>query len=456
MPFRHNSSSFNIFWSRNYNFLATVITLYITRLQTSRGTMLNEANRRGSRDLPITMARSRLVDQYVEGTPTPPDSGISMFRDENRFGTAMDEGISRVRDASVTIDHDGFSVTYSLEQLTRMGAELASARAEGLFPPTTAAPHDVQATAHDYVRLLALTNARGTAPRQEWNYMPNVVQLLVRITQEIQARDNVTAERTEEERVRAHVSSMMSGVGAEAKLYSIVQHAVTYAIKNGSSDQAANLSGHNMVDLLTGIRDVVKDMASQHTHNINGANMEAVLEDVFGVIDFALGNFVDPVDKNVQQMDDQLNRVDNQINHVDGQINAIGHHVSAIDGHVHALGNNINAMGTLLNSTNGNVISMTTQVNILQTIINMLPQMIQQSLQERIPEALNSAMSPIIESVEAQLGVALATPPTSPTSTIFTDVSQDSMLLPKQKKSKRSSLKKLLKLFKISGCKASF
>ncbi|KAI2601710.1 hypothetical protein GGR54DRAFT_84867 [Hypoxylon sp. NC1633] len=117
--------------------------------------------------------------------------------------------------------------------------ELAKARAEGRFPPTQAPGHDLRAIAEDYRRLLSLNEARGTAPREDWNKMSNVVDLTLRITQEIRARDKVAAEKTEAERVKSHVTNMMSGVSAEAKLYSIVQHAVTYAMNNGSSDQAA-------------------------------------------------------------------------------------------------------------------------------------------------------------------------------------------------------------------------
>ncbi|KAI1411736.1 hypothetical protein F5Y13DRAFT_200716 [Hypoxylon sp. FL1857] len=452
MPSDLNSSSLGTFWSRNYHFLATVIALYISRSQTSRGTMVNQTNGRTPRDLPINMARS---GQAGQGNPTPPDSAISMSDNENRFGTAMDDAINRANRTSVMAGHGGVSISLTPQQLTQMGAELANARAEGRFPMTTAASYDIDAIAQDYSRLVALNEARGNAPREEWNRMPNVVQLLVRITQEIRARDKITAERTEEERVQAHVSSMMTGVGAEAKLYSIVQHAVTYAINKGSADRDAVVAGQNMVNILNGIRGTVKDMASQHTHGVHGVNIEAVVEEVFGTIDFALSTFADPLDKNVKQMDGQINQLGGITEVSQGQVHAIGQHVSAIDNHVHSLGNNLNAMGTLLNSTNGNVVALNAQIGLLQAIVNMLPQMIQQSLQERLPVALEAATTPIREAFEAQLGVTLASPPISPTSTIFTNASQDSMLLAKQK-SKKSPLKKLLKLFKKSGHEGSF
>ncbi|KAI1381471.1 hypothetical protein F4677DRAFT_440687 [Hypoxylon crocopeplum] len=342
---------------------------------------------------------------------TPPDSGIAMDNEEV-FRLAMEAATNRVGSVATTVDHNGVSVSYTPEQLTMMGSELAKARAEGRFPPTKAASYDIQATAHDYLCLLSLNEARGTAPREEWHTMPYVVELLVRIKREIQARDKVTAEKTEEQRVNAHVTNMMSGVGAEAKLYSIVQHAVTYAVKNGSDDQAATTAGQNMVAVLDGIRGVIRDMGGRGTHGINDHNVESVLEEVFRMIDYALGSFVDPLDENVKKMDGQYNRVDGQINRVDGQImhlHAIGQHVDAIDNHVHSLGNNLNAMGTLLNSTNGNITVMTSQVSLLQTIVNMLPRMIADSLKQQLPATLQIAMSPIVDAFEAQLGASFYT-----------------------------------------------
>ncbi|OTA65219.1 hypothetical protein K449DRAFT_463345 [Hypoxylon sp. EC38] len=448
MPSQLNSASFNTFWAHNYQFLASIITLYISRSQSSRHTMRNEANDRTSQRSRYVMERSERANQQQEGLPTPPDSGISLSNNEDRFGSAMDTAINRANSTAVIIDLDGVTMSLTTQQLTQMGAELAKARAEGRFPTTTAAGYDVYATAHDYRRLTALNEARGNAPREEWNSMPNVVQLLVRITQEIRARDKTTAETTEEQRVRAHVSNMMSGVGAEAKLYRIVQHAVIHAISNGGADQDAAIAGQNMAAILNGIQGVIKQMAEKGAHNINGANVEAVLEDVFGMIDYALGQ---SLGGHVKEMDGQFNRIDNQII----QLNAIAGHANAIDNHVHSLGNNLNAMGTLLNSTNGNVAAMSAQVNILQTIINMLPRMISEACETILAEAVQSATTPLVESIEAQLGVALASPPISPASTIFTNASQDSTLLKKQNKSKKSSFKKLLNLFKKSGRKAS-
>ncbi|KAI2783059.1 hypothetical protein F4815DRAFT_503931 [Daldinia loculata] len=333
--------------------------------------------------------------------PRTPDSGIGMANGQE-LG-AMANAIEGAQSAIVMIEIDGVTYRYTLHQITEMGTVLAHARSQGLFPPTTAAGHDVHAITSDYLRFIQLSAARGDAPREEWNQMRNVVQLLVEITQEIQARDKVAAEKTEEERVNAHVANMMSGVGAEAKLYDIVKHAVTFAMNNGSGDEAATVAGQNMVNILHGIRGAINEMAGQGTHNINDANVESVLEEVFGMIDFALGNFVGPLNKNVNALGGRVEHMDGQITH----LNAIGQHVNAIDGHVHSLGNNLNAMGTLLNSTNGNVVSLNTQIALLQTIVNMLPRMISEALQQMLPGAAQEAMGPIIAIIEGHLGTAL-------------------------------------------------
>lgn len=303
----------------------------------------------------------------------------------------------------MVVEIDGVTFRYTFQQLTEMGTVLAHARSQGLFPPTTAAAHDFHAITQDYLRFIQLSAARGNAPREEWNQMRDVVQLLVEITQEIRARDKVAAEKTEEERVQAHVANMMSGVSAENKLYDIVKHAVTFAMNNGSGDEAATVTGQNMAALLDGIRGVIREMAGQGTHNVDGVNVEAVLEDVFGMIDFALGHSVGPLDRNVNALGGRVAHMDGQIMH----LNAIGQHVNAIDGHVHSLGNNINAFGTLLNSTNGNVISLTTQIALLQTIVNMLPRMIAEACEQMLPGAAQEAMGPIIAIIEGHLGTAL-------------------------------------------------
>ncbi|KAI1479426.1 hypothetical protein F4774DRAFT_425825 [Daldinia eschscholtzii] len=334
-------------------------------------------------------------------TPGTPDSGVVIVDQQDQGDMA--QGNESAQNATVTVEIDGVTYTYTFKQIAEMSAALGRARAQGHFPPTTAPGLNIHAMIRDYFRFVQLSEARGDAPPEEWNMMPEVVQLVIEITREIRARDKVAAERTEQERVNAHVANMMSGVGAEARLYNIVQHAVVHAAQNGANDQHAAVAGQNMAAILDGIRGVITEMAGQGTHGINDANLEAVLEEVFRTIDLAIGG-------QVNDMRGQLNRVEGQINRVDGQIlhlDAIGHHVNAISGHVNSLDNNINAFGTLLNSTNGNVVSLTTQIGLLQTIINMLPRMIAEACEQIIPGAAQQAIDPILAMIQAHLGAPL-------------------------------------------------
>ncbi|KAI5864201.1 hypothetical protein GGS23DRAFT_620030 [Durotheca rogersii] len=318
---------------------------------------------------------------------TPPDSAVrcpDMDRTANDASFATNHTLANGQTARVT---------YTFGEINSMWATLQDARREGLFPTTTATFNDTRAVIEDYGYYMSLRSLRGDAPPDQWPDMPEVAESLTQITRDIRARDKVAANASESDRVRAHVNNMMSGVNAEARLYSIVQHAVNYAHQNGSGEQATTLTGQTMAALLDGIRGVITEMAGKGTHNVNGTNVDAVMEDVFGVIDMALN-------ENANKVDGQLNRVDGQIMHLD----AIVHHVGAIDGHVHSLGNNLNAMSTLLNSTNGNVVSLNTQLGLLQSIVNLLPQMIQQALEDVLPQGIQ----PIITILEQQLGVALA------------------------------------------------
>lgn len=301
--------------------------------------------------------------------------------------------------ATVTINHKGAKVTLTFGQLAEMAITLAKARANGLFPTSTQGPDNFEATAHDYFRLVGLNNVRRAYPREQWDQEDQITELIIRITREIRTRDKLAADQTEDERVKAHVANMMSGVSAEAKLYNIVHHAVVHSIKNGSSDEAATKAGQNMVELLNSIRGSINEMAGKGTHGVNDHNVEAVVEEVFTTIDFALSG-------QVKQMDGQINRVDGQINDMRGEIihlNAIGQHVNAIDGHVHSLGNNISSFSTLLNSTNGNVVSLTTQVALLQTIVNMLPRLISDACDQQFRQVLETALVPVMQEFGVQL-----------------------------------------------------
>ncbi|KAI1388365.1 uncharacterized protein F4822DRAFT_443397 [Hypoxylon trugodes] len=360
---------------------------------------------------------------YNHNTGEAPDSAVDMSGDAT-FAADMESATRGVQDGRIVIDYNGIAISCTFDEITKMGAELAKARAEGIFPRTKAASHNIRATIEDYFRLGELTEARGTTPRENWTEQPEVAELQVRIAREIRDRDKIAADESEAVRVQSHVSSMMEGVGAEAKLYNIVQHAVAYAVKSSSADSAATQTvGQNMAELLRGIRGVIKEMGEKGTlaGGAHGVDLEAVLEDVFGMIDFAMDQTLDGrakrMDGQIKDMDGQIKDMDGQIKDMDGQIkdmdghimhlNAIGQHVNAIDGHVHSLGNNLNSMGTLLNSTNGNITAMTAQVALLQTIVNMLPRMIAEVLEQQLPGIVDASTKPIIAALEAHYGISL-------------------------------------------------
>ncbi|KAI8963428.1 hypothetical protein F5Y11DRAFT_319767 [Daldinia sp. FL1419] len=333
--------------------------------------------------------------------PLTPDSTVGMTEQERR--TAVNAAMTRASSATVTIEIDGITYKYTLEQIAEMNAILSFARHEGMFPTTTTTCSNARAVIHDYLRYIELSALRDSIPRERWNQERGIVERLVEITRDIRNRDKVAAYKSEEERVNAHVNNMMSGVSAESRLYDIVQHAVAFAVNNGSGQEAADLTGKSMANLLNGIRGVIQEMAGQGPRIIEGANVQAVLGDVFGIIENAMGDLATPLHSDIEDLGEHVEHMDGQIMH----LNAIGQHVNAIDGHVNSLGTNINAMSTLLGSTNGNIATMTTQVNLLQTIVGMLPNMIAQSLQEMLPQALHNAIAPIVEVIEAQLHIAI-------------------------------------------------
>ncbi|KAI0008454.1 hypothetical protein F4779DRAFT_641819 [Xylariaceae sp. FL0662B] len=344
-------------------------------------------------------------------SPGSPDSGVAFGQSMFSFliidfidtGSLTDDD---TLDGVATINYrtstgHGVAVKLTLDDMNNMRRELAIARREGRFPATSASEHDTGIVFEDYMRLQALNNARGDAAPEDWNRMPNVVELMSSITREIRQRDEVRGEESYGANVNAHVENMMNGINAENHLYRIVQHAVHFAVNNGGNNEGATQAGVNMAALLDRIRGVVREMAGEGTHGVNNQNVDGVLEQVFSVIDDALNARVDHMDGQIKNMDGQINSLDSITN---GQLNAIAAHTKAIDGYVNSMGTNLNSMGTLIHSTNNNINAMGSQLNLLQTIVNMLPQMITRVLEEILPQAIQGSIGPIMESIEAQLG----------------------------------------------------
>lgn len=323
------------------------------------------------------------------GYMTPPESPVSTIINGHVVNASVVEGMAR---------------------------ELAQARANGEFPPTTTPGYDMQATFDDHARLLRLREARGDAPRSEWNRMRQATVLLVEFTRAIRQRDGLRGERTETTNVRTRVQNMIEGLHGEANLYSLVQHAVHHAIQNQAVQQDLVTGGINMSAILQDVHARVADLASRSDHGVTESNMEGVLEDIFGIIEHSLLDATGPLRMNVGNLSNitsaqqSLTTAQESLATAqEGHVNAIGQHVNAISGQVGAMGGNITSMGNLLNSTNGNITAMTSQLGLLQTIVNMLPDMVAQAvsetLQDILPRAAQDAMVPIIvASLQASLG----------------------------------------------------
>ncbi|KAI1095083.1 hypothetical protein F5B19DRAFT_366211, partial [Rostrohypoxylon terebratum] len=387
--------------------------------------------------------RQRALRQPAPRQPAPetgaqaPDSAIDLSND-SPLSEFMDQGLTSIpkpKPGYATIVRDGYTVTYSLEQIAIMGRELSKARKAGLFPKTTAPEHNIRAIAEDYQSLCVLDNLRKDVDPSNWNKDEAIVSQLIETSRAINFRDEELMEMAEDQRVKALMNNMMEGVNEEARIHGVVKHAMGTSLKDFHG------SVKEMFDV---VRDAVEKLAKDKVHGVTESNLEAVFEDLFGIIDLALsqnntefsgrvkqmdsqikdmnGQYqrVDSqikdmngqyqrVDSQIKDMNGQYQRVDSQIKDMNGQIihlNAIGQHVNAIDGHVHSLGNNINAFGTLLNSTNGNVVAVTTQLGLLQTLLNLLPKMIEGVLREHLAQNLQTGLHPLVTILQAH-GIAL-------------------------------------------------
>ncbi|KAI0429016.1 hypothetical protein F5Y09DRAFT_271758 [Xylaria sp. FL1042] len=285
---------------------------------------------------------------------------------------------------------------YKLQTLAEMGEALAKARCERMFPNTITPGYNVQAIVEDYEDLQRLNAIRECATNTKDDaFRPEVSNLYIKIQRRIQDRDLTQGEVAADSNVRARLSGFANSTGAETGMYNLMRHAVNSVLRlnNLSIDSESNVI--NVTNrVLSEIRATVQGQVARGAHGVDGVNMDGVLENVFNAIEHTLG---DRVESQADRLDANATRLDANATRTDNQINAIAGHVNAIDNHVHAMGNNVNAMGTLLNSTNGNVTSLTANITVLQTLLNMLPQMVASGVQDMLPEVLGSILGPAVE-----------------------------------------------------------
>ncbi|KAI1160058.1 hypothetical protein F5B18DRAFT_676414 [Nemania serpens] len=283
---------------------------------------------------------------------------------------------------------------YDYNRIMEMGQALAQARRERTFPSTITPTYNVQAVIDDFEDLQRLNAARaGATDTRDDAFRPDVSRLYIEIQRRIQDRDLTHGEVAADSNVRARLSGLANGTGAETGMYNLMRHAVQSVLRlnNLTMEDEANIVHAAAGRVIDTIRNTVQTQVAGGSHGVDGVNMNGVMNDVFTAIERSLGNHVNEQYSITDAQRAQLNSMNN------AQVNAIAGHVNAIDSHVHAMGNNVNAMSTLVNSTNGNLTSLSTNVVTLQTVVNMIPQMASNAVRDMVSDMLPGIIGPAVE-----------------------------------------------------------
>ncbi|KAI1425610.1 hypothetical protein F5Y12DRAFT_795784 [Xylaria sp. FL1777] len=285
---------------------------------------------------------------------------------------------------------------YTFQRITDMGDALARARRERMFPNTITPGYNALAIVDDYEDLQRLNAVRENVPDARDNaFHPEVSSLYIQIQRRIQDRDLTHGEVAADANVRARLGGFANGTAAEAGMYNLMRHALNSVLRlnNLTIDSDNNLVESAAARVISEIRNDVQARVARGEHNIEGVDMNGVMEDVFNAIEHALG---DRVESQANRLDANATRAENITNAQNIQLDAIVGHTNAINNHVQAMGNNVNAMGVLLNSTNGNVTSLTANIAVLQTIVNMIPRMVADAVREMLPAVLPDILPGIL------------------------------------------------------------
>lgn len=286
---------------------------------------------------------------------------------------------------------------YEFNRIMEMGQALAQARRERTFPSTNTPTYNLQAIIDDFEDLQRLNAARaGAMDTRDDAFRPDVSRLYIEIQRRIQDRDLTHGEVAADSNVRARLSGIANGTGAETGMYNLMRHAVQSVLRlnNLALGNEDNLVHSGVTRIIDTIRATVQTHAAHGTHGVTDANMGRVMEQVFSAMENALGSHISQQASTFNTITDAQRAVTTAQN---AQVNAIAGHVNAIDNHVHAMGNNVNAMSSLVNSTNGNLTSLSTNVITLQTVVNMLPQMVSRAVQEMLPEIIGPAIEQALQ-----------------------------------------------------------
>ncbi|KAK8078023.1 hypothetical protein PG996_004193 [Apiospora saccharicola] len=285
----------------------------------------------------------------------------------------------------------------SAAEINDIGARLAAARANAELPDTTAPGYNLEIMYQDYQRLLYLQRLRGdvTQPASD-----GYNAAFVEVNREIAQRDVQFREQQQQTETQLRMENIREHLNAQVREHNARQaaiEAVANAIRNG---QAQNVDASVVMNE---IRSAVQTMAGTQAHGIDGANMDAVMEEVFATIETALLDAAGPLRLNNQQynqnnarLDQTSNRLGDQVNNMTAQLGAMNNHVSAVSNHVSALGTLLHSVNTISNATNNQAGQLSREVNILQEVVRMIPAVVEQAVQQQLSETIHAAMGPAL------------------------------------------------------------
>ncbi|KAI1878976.1 hypothetical protein JX265_003153 [Neoarthrinium moseri] len=269
-----------------------------------------------------------------------------------------------------------------------MRDELAAARLNGEFPNTRLSTHCADAVAEDYEQLERLRQLRGDPaqpPSRDYN------REFVETARKTQQRDAQVEDDLRIQRAHEDVRNMVINQNVGADLHGIIQHAAASAIDRAlANNQAQSLHGNVVREI---VQATLQNMDAQGAVGVQALDMDAVLEDVITVVEAAALDAAGPLRLNVNRLG---NIVENQVDNLTTQLGAMNNHVSAVGNHVNALGAFMQTLNNTVSTTHGQMTSMSDQVRDAQTVLNMVPALVQEAIQQALPGALQAILAPIL------------------------------------------------------------
>lgn len=298
--------------------------------------------------------------------------------------------------------------TITMGDLTAMRAELHDARAAGDFPMTTVPENVNEATVQDYGMLRRLRELRGdvnSAASDAYN------RYYVDCTRVIQQRDHDYEVEARNVTIHRRVRELIENQNVGADLHGIVQHAAARGVHQVlANSQAQTLNG-----------DVIREIVQQVTRSLTAEgfnvgqtlDMENVMEDVVTVVEATALDAAGPLRLNVNRLGNINSASENQLRDLTTQVDELRNlttEVDAMNNHVSAVGNHVNALGQLMQVFNAVSTSTSTQlgeiggqVQDIQSLVNMIPTLIQQAVQEHLVQTLQDSLAPILPLIVAAI-----------------------------------------------------